>query len=146
MSYTITIDDNGLAALLSQSLKPAIEAGALAVAAAIQDDLAPYPPAPPRRAKGGYYVRGRGQFSAAGKLLKSSEMLNRKWSIKAIPFGARLRNTASYAGWMHSRTKQTKAMAKIGWVREDEAINRVVRGGEARRLMLKAIATALGKR
>ena len=138
----VDIDSAAVAKMLATDLRPAIEAAAMGVAAAIQDVLAPYPPPRPRRPKGGYYVRGRGSFTSKGKLLKASEMLNRRWSLRTMPLGARLRNTASYAGWVHSR-KQTKRHAQTGWVRVDAATNQIVSSGEARRITMRAIAAAL---
>jgi hypothetical protein len=134
------------AATLASDLRPGIEAGALGIAAAIQDTLAPYPPAPPRIAGLSYYVRGQGSFTARGTLIRSSEMLNRRWGIKSIPLGARLRNTASYAGWVHGRQTQTRDHEITGWAREDTAISEVLSSGEAERIMGAAIATAIKAR
>jgi hypothetical protein len=146
MTNRIEIDSARAAALLSTQLRPAIEAAAMGVAAAIQDVLAPYPPAPPRKPRRGYYVRGKGAFTSKGKLIKSSEMMNRRWALRTVPLGARLRNTASYAGWVHSK-KQTKRHAKTGWARVDTAVNQVVRSGDAHKIVMAAIAAALkGKR
>ena len=143
----VTIDSAKVAALLATQLRPAIEAAATGVAAAIQDVLAPYPPAPPRRPRRGYYVRGRGSFTAKGKLIKASELMNRRWALRTVPLGARLSNTASYAGWVHGTRKQTKRHAKTGWVRADHAVAQVVRGGDAHKIVMAAIAAALrGKR
>lgn len=141
MTYRIEIDSAAVAALLAVDLRRAIETAALGIAAEIQDTVAPYPPAPPRRAGQGYYVRGRGSFTARGELVKPSELLNRRWSIKAVPLGARLRNTASYAGKVHGR-KQAKIHKKHGWVTVETGIERVRSSGEARRLMMRALAQA----
>jgi hypothetical protein len=138
----VDIDSAAAAALLATDLRPAIEAAALGVAASIQDVLAPYPPPPPRRPNGGYYIRGRGSFTAKGRLVKASELMNRRWSVRSIGLGARLVNTASYAGWVHGRD-QKKLHAKTGWVRTDTAITQVVSSGDARRIVMKAIAKAL---
>jgi hypothetical protein len=138
----ITVNDEATLKLLATNLQPAIEAGAQGIAAAVQNVLAPYPKAAPRRAGKSYYVRGKGLFSANGTLLKSSEMLNRRWSIRKVQLGARLRNTASYAAEVHGRRKQRKLHARRGWMREDEAIKKVVSSGEAEAIMDKAIDAA----
>jgi len=138
----VSIDTKRAAALLGTQLRPAIEAGALGIAAAIQDEVAPYPPAPPRRPKRGYYIRGKGSFSAKGKLLRSSELLNRRWDMRTIPMGARLRNLASYAGDVHGRS-QTKRHAQTGWVTVVTGIETVVNGGQAAAIMMDAISRAL---
>lgn len=138
----IDIDAAKALKLLAVELKPAIEAGTLGIAAAVQDRLAPYPAARPRVAGKGYYVRGKGAFTAGGKLVKSSETLNRKWSIKGVALGARLRNTASYAAYVHGKKRQNRYHGKHGWVREDTAIEQVVGSGEAKAIMGAAIAAA----
>jgi hypothetical protein len=143
MTNRIDIDSAKVAALLATQMRPAIEAAAMGVAAAIEDVLAPYPPAPPRKPRGGYYIRGRGSFSAKGRLVKSSELMNRRWSLRTVPLGARLSNTASYAGWVHGTRKQTKRHAKTGWVRADTAVQQVVKSGDATRIVMQAIAAAL---
>jgi hypothetical protein len=128
--------------LLATNLQPPIEAGAQGIAAAVQNVLAPYPAAPPRIAGRGYYIRGKGQFTAGGRLVKASETLNRKWSIRKVPWGSRLRNTASYAVWVHGKTKQNRYHGKRGWVREDQAAEQVTASGEAKQIMAAAIAAA----
>lgn len=138
----VEIDAAKALRLLATDLKPAIEAGARGIAAAVQNVLAPYPAARPRVAGRGYYVRGKGQFTSGGKLVKASETLNRKWSIRGVALGARLRNTASYAAFVHGRKKQNRYHAKHGWVREDTAVEKVQKSGEARDIMTAAIAAA----
>jgi hypothetical protein len=91
-------------------------------------------------------VRGRGSFTSKGKLVKASELMNRRWLLRTVPLGARLSNTASYAGKVHGR-RQKKGHAKTGWVRVDHAITQVVRSGDATKIVMRAIAAALrGKR
>lgn len=125
--------------LLATKLKPAIEAGAMGIAAAIQNVVAPYPKAAPRQAGKSYYVRGKGLFSSGGKLQRSSETLNRRWKIKKISFGARLNNNASYAQYVHGRKKQNRYHGKRGWIREDQAIQQVKASGEMAEIMHAAI-------
>jgi hypothetical protein len=141
-----TVDVNvseRVAKLFAANLGEPVQRGAMAIAAAIQHEVAPYPPPPPRRPGKSYYVRGRGMLSSTGKLLSSSEMLNRKWSIKAIAWGARLTNTASYAGWVHGK-RQAKIHKKTGWVTQRAGIDKVLKSGNAKALMLKAITEGLG--
>ena len=133
----------GVAKLFAANLGVPVQRGAMAIAAAIQHEVAPYPPPPPRRPGKGYYVRGRGMLSSKGKLLSSSEMLNRKWSITGIAWGARLTNTASYSGWVHGK-RQAKIHKKTGWVTQRAGIDKVLKSGNAKALMLKAITEGLG--
>lgn len=135
--------------LLATNLQSPIEAGAQGIAAAVQNVLAPYPAAPPRIAGRGYYIRGKGQFTARGRLVKASETLNRRWAIRKVAWGARLRNTASYAVWAHGAKRQNRYHGKRGWVREDQAIAGVTSSGEAKQIMAAAISAAFkeaGKR
>ena len=132
-----------VAKLFAANLGVPVQRGAMAIAAAIQHEVAPYPPPPPRRPGKSYYVRGRGMLSSKGKLLSSSEMLNRKWAIKGIAWGARLTNTASYAGWVHGK-RQARIHKKTGWVTQRAGIDKVLKSGNAKALMLKAITEGLG--
>lgn len=130
--------------LLGTDIKPAIEAGARGVAAAIQKVLEPYPAARPRIAGKPYYIRGKGSFSAKGKLIKASEKLNQKWSIRKVAWGGRLRNRASYAVYVHGRKgKQNRYHGKHGWVRQDEAVRKVKASGQIPEIMKAAIGAAL---
>jgi hypothetical protein len=80
-------------------------------------------------------------------LIKASELMNRRWSLRTVPLGARLVNTASYAGWVHGKRKQTKRHAKTGWVRVDTAVQQVLKSGDGTKIVMRAIAAALkGKR
>lgn len=140
-----TIEMAGLsetAKRLGRNLAPAIEAGAMGIAAAIEDETAPYPPPVARRPGRGYYLRGRGGFTAKGIQISRSEMLNRRWLIRSMPMGARLRNTASYAGKVHGRN-QAKIHGRHGWVKIADAIRIVIDRGVAHRLMMRAINKAL---
>lgn len=142
----IEVDAKLTLAVLAINLQPAIEAGAQGIAAAVQNVLAPYPAPRPRVRGRSYYIRGKGLFSPSGELLQRSETLNRKWSIKQVAFGARLRNTASYAQDVHGKKgKQNRYHGKQGWVREDEAVDRVVKSGEANEIMTAAIQAAFGE-
>lgn len=138
----IEYNDKAARKLLGTKLQPAIESGTAGIAAAIQNVLAPYPAAAPRRAGRSYYVRGRGLFSSGGKLQRSSQTLNRRWKIKRISFGARLNNNASYAQFVHGRKKQNRHHARRGWVREDQAIEQVRNSGEMAEIMHAALSAA----
>lgn len=137
---SVDVELHNTLAILATDLQKPMEAAAMGIAAAIQDRLAPYPRARPRIAGKGYYIRGRGSFSPRGKLQKASETLNRKWSIKRVAWGARLRNTASYAVYVHGAKKQNHYHGKHGWVREDEAIAQS--RGDATAIMSAAISAA----
>lgn len=66
-----------------------------------------------------YYVRGKGSVipvrGGQWKQLHNSERYGTKWYIKRVPYGVRVGNSASYAGYLTGATTQASAMAKIGW-------------------------------
>lgn len=107
---------DALARQLAQDLAPAVQAGAMGIAAALQDVIAPYPSPP----SGSVYRRGSDP---------RSEQMNQRWRIRPIPSGAVLENTASYSRWVHGSPKenpgQTKVHKQTGWVNEDEAIKEI---------------------
>lgn len=115
-----------LARKLATDLGPAIQAGAMGIAAAIQDDLAPYPALPARST-----YRRTGQ-------------LGQGWRIRSIPLGAVLENRVGYSRWVHGAPGQTKTHQRTGWRDEQAAIQRVVGSGQAARLMEQAIWDRLG--
>lgn len=139
---SIEVNATNAKRLLATDLARPIQIGTMGVAAAVQNVLAPYPRPRPRIAGKGYYIRGKGLFTAAGKLVKSSETLNRKWSIRKVEMGARLRNTASYAQDVHGKRKQRRYHGKQGWVREDTAIRDVQKSGQVEEIMNAAINAA----
>lgn len=153
MSFNISIDDADAMRLLAVKLEGPIEAGAFGIAAAVQDVLAPYPRHTPRpqpfvspRQRRGFFAKlrsGEIQVPYRRGSSPSSETLNRKWDIRRVQLGARLRNLARYSGLVHGRKRQTKYHARTGWVREDIAVQKVMQSGEAKRIMADAIGAAL---
>lgn len=119
---------------LAADLEPAISAGAMGIASALQNEIAPYPPPP----AGSTYRRGQD---------KRSEQLNQRWGIRPMPAGAILENRASYSRWVHGSPKenpgQTKQHQKTGWTDEDEAKKQVVESGQARDIMIAALSDRL---
>lgn len=111
---------------LATDLTPAIEAGAMGIAATIQDTLAPYPPPPP------------------GSTYRRTGQLGQGWRIRGIPLGAVLENRVNYSRWVHGAPGQTKGHAASGWENEESAIKQVVDGGEAQSIMEQAIRDRLG--
>lgn len=114
-----------LARKLAADLEPAISAGAMGIAAALQDVIAPYPPPP------------------SGSMYRRTGQLGQGWRIRAIPVGAVLENRTGYAGYVHGSPGRTKRHTKTGWVDEETAIEKVVSGGQAERLMRQALAERL---
>lgn len=143
MSIEIDIDVSKALAVLATDLRPAIETGARAVAGLVRERLGKYPPPRPRLPGRAYYIRGKGSYSAKGKLLKPSEKLNTKWTIKPVPYGARIRNSARYAGFVHGAKKQARYHGKHGWKREDRVLAEIKQNGEDTALMNQAIAAAI---
>jgi hypothetical protein len=123
-----------LARHLAADLEPAISAGAMGIAAVLQDVLAPYPPPP----SGSMYQRGRD---------KRSEQLNQRWRVRPAPAGAVLENAASYSRWVHGSPKerpgQTKVHQGTGWTNEDDARKQVVESGQANEIMERALRERL---
>ena len=67
-------------------------------------DSPPYP----------YYIRGRGtQYSAGYNDLKS-ENLGKQWGTSVYPGYLKIKNAASYAGWVHGE-EQTATHKAHGW-------------------------------
>lgn len=112
-----------LAKHLAADLEPAIQAGAMGIAAALQDIIAPYPPPP------------------ASSTYQRTGQTGQGWRIRAIPLGAVLENRVSHSIWVHGSPGQTKVHKKTGWVDEDMAIKQV--GGQAAQIMRDALAERL---
>lgn len=121
----------------------------LAIAQAIQNELAPYPPATaannPR--PGSYYVRGQGQYyqskrTGATRLVRHSETLGRRWVVRRDGLGgAVLMNDASYAQYVHGTVNrnQSRVMARIGWQNTRDAVKRVFANGTVDRIVQSAV-------
>lgn len=143
--YTIEIQGlEPIIARLVAPLRPAIEAGALGIAAEAQDRAAPYPPARPRRPGRPYYVRGTGGFTAGGIQISTSETMNRRWNIRPVAFGAVLENRASYASEViGDRGEQRRIHGRHGWRRAPEEARAVATDGTGERIMTAAIMAVL---
>lgn len=118
------LDATGIEALARQlavDLEPAIQAGAMGIAAALQDVIAPYPPPPPRSS-----------YQRTGQL-------GQGWRIRGVPMGAVLENRTLYAIDVHGSPGQTRTHRRTGWVSEDDAIKRV----DAAPIMERALAERL---
>lgn len=131
MSLELRIDGaDRVARMLAVPLQPAIESGAMGIAAALQDVLSAYPA---QRSRPQPFVsdrQRRGFFAALreGRIQvpyrrggRGSETLGRKWSIQSVAFGARLRNPARYARLVHGSPGQTRYHRQGGWKSEDDA-------------------------
>lgn len=66
-----------------------------------------------------YYIRGRGMQRAGRRKAEyndnRSERYGTRWFVKRVPYGVRVGNSASYAPYLTGASKQSRAMAKIGW-------------------------------
>lgn len=120
----IATNASTIAAQIGVDLGPTITAGLVGVAAAAQDVIAPYPPAPTpgnpwyERGYGRKYRRKDGRVTGR----KTSETTGRKWSI--VPLGDKrigLYNTSSYSAYMHSSEYQTSQHKATGWKTEKDA-------------------------
>jgi len=140
---------------LGRDFKPAMRGASKAIAAEIQGEIAPYPPATSANRPAGpgsrWYERGFGprwtrkDGSTGGR--KTSETLGRRWGIKSHgSIGAVLGNIASYAPYVHDHEKRAKFHERRGWVSDREAIEDVERAGTIKRIVRDAIIAALGGR
>lgn len=114
-----------LARQLAVDLEPAVQAGAMGIAAALQDIIAPYPPPP---ATSVYRRTGQDQQG---------------WRIRGIPLGAVLENRTAHSVWLHGTPGRTKTHQESGWVDEAEAIKQVVESGQASEIMGRALQDRL---
>lgn len=120
-----------------------------AVAAEVQDKIAPYPAATagnrPAGPRSRWYERGYGprwmrvDGSIGGS--KTSETLGRRWGFRQSgTTGTILGNIASYAGWVHSAKDQAEAHKRHGWMTDKKAIDQVVRSGVIDRMVNTILA------
>lgn len=130
---------------LSVDIQSNIQPALLAIAAALQNAVAPYPPAPTYTGRKRWYERGYGNRwrrkdgSVGGR--KISQFLNRSWYSE--PRGQAevvVGNKATYAPWVHG-SKQTKVNEKYGWISVMSGRQRIVQDGTVSRI----IDTALRK-
>lgn len=149
---------------LSTDLRAPMRATAIGVAVAIQDRLAPYPPASeansPDNPKGRWYERGYGprwrrQYNRRGNRVrtaggrKTSQMMNRKWAVQAGDAGVVLQNSADYSAWvLHdptdtSRPHQASFHTARGWKNDRAVIESVVRDGTVQEIAVQAIKKEL---
>lgn len=81
-----------------------------------------------------YYIRGTGQIGRGGNLTKSSENLREQWTVTPEREGQEVsavvvRNTVTYAGWVHGMFLQTAFHARRGWKRLGDVGRQAVTGG-----------------
>lgn len=136
-----------LARKLSADIQGGIQPALLAIAAALQNTIAPYPPAPSYQNRKRWYERGYGprwrrrDGSKGGR--KTSQFLNRSWYSE--PRGEAkvvLGNRATYAPWVHG-TKQSSVNREYGWVNVATGKQRVVQDGTITRIMDTALRRIL---
>lgn len=107
-------------------LPAGIRAGIAAAIIYLKGKIAIYPPATDANAPGrvdskghkmGWYIRGRGGYSASGKKTSSSETLGRKWTTATMNDGYAgvVGNNVSYAKYVHDSNYQAAFHAARGW-------------------------------
>lgn len=138
--FTVTSEQlKTLAQKLAVDLKPAMKAASFGIAAAIQDEIAAYPPASDANSEGRYpswYRRGSGTVritrAGAETALGNSETLGRKWALRDVgETKTALVNTASYAPFVHSSEYQAWFHAERGWKTDEDAKAAVIDSGIA---------------
>jgi hypothetical protein len=134
----ITIDDRQFQQMVARMQGARmLRQYAMMVATRMHELISPYPPATeankPSPGKT-HYQRGFGTIytrkSGGQTRRKTSEMLNRRWDIVQTANGARLRNNASYAGYVHMSIHQAWFHRKRGWQTEQDALNTMNRAGD----------------
>jgi hypothetical protein len=110
----------------------------LMVATRMHELISKYPPATaanrPKRGET-HYERGLGSvYTRVGggrSVRKTSEMLGRRWDILPGASGTtRLRNNASYAGYVHDARYQAWFHGDRGWRTDEEVIRQMADAGE----------------
>jgi hypothetical protein len=104
MSVTIGGIERIAAKLTTTRIKPAIEAGCMAVAAELQNELAAYPRASgkPQAFKSAKQRRYVMMLIRAGKVpYKRTGNLGQRWHIRRISLGAVLSNASGYARYVY---------------------------------------------
>ena len=119
----------------------------MAVAAEIQDRLAPYPPASeandPSRPR--WYERGFGTRWRGGRGgNKTSQMMNRQWDLRAISTTAVLRNMATYSAYVHhdpadGGPHQAWFHGPRGWRTDKQVIAQVISDGTVQEITVIAL-------
>jgi len=140
-----------LTRLLNADLNKAVGAATFAIAAEIQNRLAPYPAASeanrPRSWQSGgpnqWYERGYGprwvrkDGSINGR--KTSQTLNRRWSIQRGVRSATLWNKAGYSGFVHDANIQAAFHKRRGWRTDQDVINQVQGDGTVSNIVNQAL-------
>lgn len=140
-------------AKLGKNARPYIQKGSLAIVKEIEDKVATYPAAGPWNMPGGpgshWYKRGYGsRYMTVGGEVRdygTSEDLGKKWLAEKVgKTGARLKNTASYAQFVHSAEDQCPFHDAHGWVSDEDAVAKVVDSGVIPDIMIDAILHGIG--
>lgn len=138
---------------LGKNLRPYIQRGSMAIAKQIEGVVSKYPAPGPWNMPGGpgshWYKRGYGgRYLTVGGELRDyggSEDLGKKWTVgKTGRTGAKLKNTASYAEFVHSSENQTEFHGAHGWIVDEDAIKEVIDSGVIPDIMLDAIYHGIG--
>lgn len=144
---------------LERKLEPrayesAMEGALMAIAAEVQDKVAPYAPSTEANVPSGpgsrWYERGYGPrwMLASGATVgrKTSETLGRRWSIHRASGRMKvvLSNIASYAAFVHSAEKQASFHKRRGWRTDRDAVNEVGRSSVVDRILHDAFRKWMG--
>jgi len=120
--------------LLGQVVRRRLAAVIQASAQNIKGTISPYPASSqanaPKSYPGRWYQRGYGprwarkDGTTGGR--KTSETLNRRWSVKkgSGGFSAIIGNNASYSRYVHAEENQARFHSMRGWVTDEQAIER----------------------
>ena len=125
----IKYNDKAARQRLARNLTPAIQAGAMAIAAAIQHNLAPYPSPsgkkqPPKSEKQRRYVF---VLIRAGKIpYRRTGQFGQRWNIRPLSLGAILENRRDKAALIVGRLNRPGDQAgyhRGTWTNVDSAVN-----------------------
>jgi hypothetical protein len=156
MPYTIRITGlKEVQRLLGADFDSALQSATKAIALQAESEIAPYPAATeansPGNPTGKWYERGYGprwrrkDGSIGGA--KTSQMLGRRWGIRPMGrIGTLLGNTASYAPFVHGQEEQAAFHGRRGWRTDRGVIEKLLRNGTVRRIVVQSIRGALRRR
>jgi hypothetical protein len=127
---TITLPKENLTTGLENHIELLSEAIGVVFAEEMKKIMAVYPNYTPDKSPGqSYYERGSGTVYVKVKggvtKYRNSEMLGRKWDIVPSKGKTVLRNTASYAAYVHLDEYQNRVHDKRGWSTEKDALEQI---------------------
>jgi len=152
MSVTIRLEGlDDLQRKLGANFSPLMRAATTGIAADIQKEIAPYPPATlansPTQKR--WYERGYGtkyrRLDGGITGRKTSQALGRSWGIKSSgSIGAELGSRATYSPYVHSDKLQADFHKRRGWKTDKQAVEKVIKRGVVEKHLRAVIRKGMG--